>query len=234
MKNMRLYITVILCLMFAALLATAVVSADKRTEQDVVISEGSFESEYIMLLDKDDEIDVSVTVDSPSGGLVDVYMLSSSEYFDYPDDTFSPALSREGVTTTTFTFTVPADGSYYLIIDNMNNSRPSDAIPTGSVTVDYEYDDPLYTDLGNIEEAAEAVAFTCIAMIVVGIVIVIVIIVVIVYFVTKKEKPPQYPTQYQPPPQQPPYQQYPQQPQQPYQPPPQQPPQQPPPGQQPP
>ncbi len=224
---MRKLIIVILCLMWVALITTTVVSADKRTKEDVLISEGDYVDESLLFLDTNDRIDVSVTVNSPSGGLVDVYILSSSDWFDYPDDPFSPEISREGVTTTSFTFTVPEIGSYYLIIDNVDNSRTSDTVPTDSVTVDYEYDDPSFE---KIEEAFWTAAWFCIAGVIAVVVIIVVIIVVVVFLLTKKEKPPQYPPQYLQPPQTqyPGYQQYPQQPQQPYQPPPQQPPEQPP------
>lgn len=219
---MRRLIIVILCLMWVAMITTTVVSADKRTKEDVIIPEDDYVDESLLLLGEGDEIDVSVTVTSPSGGLVDVYIISSSEWIDYPYDPFTPEIAREGVTTTSFTFTVPELGSYYLIIDNENNSRASDTVPTGSVTVDYEYEDPSFEQ---IEEALELATWICIAGVIIIVVVIIVIIVVVVMVISKKEKPPQQP-QY--PPQQPPYQQYPQQPQQPYQPPPQYPPQQPP------
>jgi hypothetical protein len=227
MKNLGKFIMVILCLMCAALLVTSVVSADKVTEEDVVIPEDSYEDVFWLLVYEDDKVDVSVTVDSPSGGLVDVYILSSSEWFDYPDEPFTPELSKESVSTTSFTFTAPEAGSYYLIIDNVDNSRSNDAIPTGSVTVDYEYEDVLAE---KVEEAFWTGMWICIVGIII-IVVVIIVIIVVVLKISSKGGPPQQPPQYQqqyPPPQQPPYQQYPQQP---YQPPPQQPPQQPPPGQ---
>ncbi len=221
MKNMGKFIMVILCLLFISLLTVSVVSADKIERTNVVIAEDSYDSVWLLGLTEGEEIEVSVEVVSPTGALIDVYIIPSADIYDYPDDPFAPEITREGVSTTTFTFTTPDAGSYYLVIDNVDNSRASDTEPTGSVTVNYEYDDPLE----EWQEAAEALAWTCIAIIVVGVIIVIVIIVVIVMVLTKKEKPPQQP-QY--PPQQPPYQQYPQQPQQPYQPPPQYPPQQPP------
>ena len=221
MRRMKMFAAIILCLLCIPLLTASVVSADKIEVTNEVIPEDSYDSVWLLGLTDGEEIDVSVEVVSPTGALIDVYIMSSSDYLDYPDETFSTEISREGVSTTTFTFTTPDAGSYYLVIDNVDNTRTSDTEPTGSVTVDYEYDDPLE----EWTEAAEALAWTCIAIIVVGVIIVIVIIVVIVMVLIKKEKPPQQP-QY--PPQQPPYQQYPQQPQQPYQPPPQYPPQQPP------
>lgn len=229
MKNMGKLIIVILCLMCTTVLFTTVVSADKIKETNEVISSGSYKSVMLLGLTEGEEIEVSVEVVSPTGGLVDVYILPSSDYFNYPDDPFSPELSREGVTTTTFTFKTPDTSGYYLIIDNVDNYRTTDTVPTGSITVDYEYDDPLE----EWTKAAEAIALTCILGIVAIVVIIVVIIVVVVLLLAKKEKPPQYPPQYpqQPQTQYPGYQQYPQYPQQPYQPPPQQPPQQPPPGQ---
>lgn len=225
---------VILCLMYLTATTAAFVSGDdnKTTKTGVVIAQDDHESEWLLWAGKDDEIEVSVTVTSPSNGRVDVYIISSSQYSYYPTGSFTSARSSEDRSSHSFTFTVPDDQTYYLVIDNEDNSRTTDAVPTGSVTVDYEYDNPLAKD---IEEAFWTATWFCVAAVVI-IVIIIIVIIIVVLHVTKKPKPPQYPPQppYQQPYQQPPYQQYPQQPQQPYQPPPQQPPGQPPPGQPPP
>jgi hypothetical protein len=161
--------------------------------------------------------------------------MSSDEYYsNYPNGDFYPVEAKERVSETTFKFKTPDDQFYYLVIDNEDNSRSNDAIPTGTVTVDYEYDNAIADDL---EDAWNTAMLMCIIGVVVAVVVVIIIIVVIVMLIKGKDKPPQYPPQ-QPYQQQPGYQQYQQPPgyppqQPPYQPPPQQPPPQGPPPQQP-
>lgn len=231
MRKTRILIALILCLMFAAVFSPAPASAqEKITYTNVLIYENDYEYHSLWALNQDEEIDVSVDVTSPSGGLIDVYILSSSHYSSYPDGVFTPTIEKEGVSSTDFTFKAPDDATYYLIIDNEDNSRSTDAVPVGDVTVSYEYDDPIYASIQDIEEAAEAFAFGCLMIVVIAVIIIVVIIVVVIFLIVRKPKEPaaQAPAPY---PQQPPYQQ----PQQPYQPPPgQQPPYQPPPGQQPP
>jgi hypothetical protein len=233
MKMYKLTMVIIVVIFFTTVLASASVSGqddEKTSKEGVFIGFGDYESEMFIGLEEDEEIEVTVTVTSPVNGKVDVYILSSSEYHSrYPTKTFYPALAKENITTTTFTFECPDDQTYYLVIDNEDNARANDAVPTGSVTVDYEYDDPFAATLKDIEEGFWAVWWMCIAGVVIAVVIVVVIIVLIFYFLFKKDKPPQYPAQYQ---------QYPQAqigypgyPQQPYQGPPQQPPSPPPPQQ---
>ncbi len=222
MRKTRLLIALILCLMFAAAFSAGFVAGQEKTKlTDVVIAEDSYKSDSWILTSDGDKIEVSVDVTSPSGGLVDVYVISFDQIDNYPGGSFSPAVTREGVSSTDFTFTVPDDQWYYLVIDNTNNSRASDTVPVGSVTVDYEFTNPW---LEEIEDAF----LTGIMLCILGLVIIVVIIVVVIFLVLRSGKKA-------PPPAQPPQPYPPQQPyQQPYQPPPGQQPYQPPPGEQPP
>jgi hypothetical protein len=226
MKKRILLGTAVLCLILITFLAPGMVSSDKITETDVNIYDGGYESESFFGLSLNEKIDVSVTVTSPTGGTVDVYVLSYGEYTsNYPNGNFEAEITRENVETTSFSFKNPDSQWYYLIIDNQDNSKSTDATPTGDVTVDYEYDDPMFADIEAFEDAAETAIFTGMMMCVLGIVVIIVVIVLVVYLVIRagkdKQPPPQqYPQQYQQPYQQPPPGGYPAQ--QPYdQPPPQ-------------
>jgi flagellar basal body-associated protein FliL len=233
MRRKILLGTIVMCLIFAALLAPQAAAADKITKTGEIIYEDSYESDWLLGLGKGEKIEVSLDVVSPTGATVDVYILSSSQYSNYPSGSFSPTVAHEDVSTADFTFKSPDDQSYYLVIDNEDNSRAADAVPTGDVTVNYEYDDPLSIILSDLEDTAEDAFWTGMMICVIGIVLVIVIIVVIVVLVVKSGKSKQPPPQQQY--QQPPYDQqgaYPP-PGQPYQPPPgdqppAQPPQQPP------
>ncbi len=191
--------------------------ADIIEKKDVVISPGDDVGERLLWANKDDEIDVKVTSDIE----VDVYIMTRDDYLDvsplFPD--YSKAkISKKGVTFTEFTYTIPDDQSYYLVIYNPNDT---------DATVDYEYTDILDEDLEELGEAFGMAVGMCIAVVV----IIIVVIVLIIYLIFRKRSstPPSPPGVY--PPQQPPYPppQYPGYP--PQQPPPGQPPARPPPEQ---
>jgi flagellar basal body-associated protein FliL len=216
---------IVMCLFGAAMLVPGMVSAqttiDDTISDTVTIYQNGNEQEWLLGLSQNEKIDIYVEVTSPAGASVDVYILSSTERMDYPDESFTPTVAHEDVTVADFSFKQPDSQSYYLIIDNEDNSRTTDAVPKGDVTVEYEYDNPLAV----ISEAVEEAIWTGFMICIIGIVLVIVVIVVIVVLVVRSGKSKQ------PPPQQyPPQQQYPQQGAYP----PQQQPYAPPPGEQPP
>jgi hypothetical protein len=213
--------TIIMCLIGAALLVPGMVSAQDTISDTVTIFENDNEQKWLLGLSQNEKIDIYVEVTSPPGASVDVYILSSTERSNYPDGSFTPTVAHEDVSVADFSFKQPDSLSYYLVIDNEDNSRSTDAVPTGDVTVDFEYDNPLSAILDPVEDALWTGFMICI----IGIVLVIVVIVVIVVLVVRSGKSKQ------PPPQQyPPQQQYPQQGAYP----PQQQPYAPPPGEQPP
>jgi len=77
MKKTRLIIALVLCLMFAAVFYSGSVLGQEKTKlTNVVIAEDDDETVSWILIDEGDKIEVSVDVTSPSGGLVDVYIIS--------------------------------------------------------------------------------------------------------------------------------------------------------------
>ena len=87
-----------------------------------------------------DRIKVEVTVSS--GGPVDVYIMSETEYLKYDGGwEFKPDVAKEKVVHTTFTFENPDGNEYYLVIDNKDNLRSNDAVPTANVN--YNYTSPI-------------------------------------------------------------------------------------------
>jgi hypothetical protein len=213
--------SIILCLIGAALLMPGMVSAADTISDTATIYNGGYEDEMLFGLGTNERIDISVDVTSPAGASVDVYIIASTEKYDYPSESFTPVVAHEGVSNADFSFKSPDSQTYYLVIDNTDNSRSSDAVPTGDVTVNYEYDDPLSAIIESFENTAEAAFWTgtliC-ATVVIAIVVVIVLIVWLIVRAGKSSPPPQQPY----PPQQYPQQPYPQQPypQQQYAPPP--------------
>jgi hypothetical protein len=228
----------VLCIMIVGLLGVTTVSADDMISvEDDIIYSGDYEYVYLWGLDKDEKMNVEVSVDSPAGATLDVYVLSNDEFTEYQNgQTFTPKVSHEDVSSASFKFKTPDSQTYYLVLDNMDNGRSTDAVPTGDITVDYEYTNPLLAALDVVEEGIMTAMMMCILGIVIIVVIIIVVIVVIIKVAGKGKQPPPQPQQPYPqqPYQQPPpggYQQQPP-PQQPVEQPPVQPDQQPPPDQQ--
>jgi hypothetical protein len=76
-----------------------------------------------------------------SGGPVDVYMMNSKQYGKYADGgSFKAEVKKENTEHTKFTFENPDDSTWYLVIDNMDNARSGDAIPTSDVEYQYVAD----------------------------------------------------------------------------------------------
>ena len=207
-------------------------SEAKRTLKDVELEEDSYKS-YLLISSMDDEVEVNFTV--TSGGNVDLYIMTSEMYRDrYQQDLhFNPAMVRENITTARFTWTQPDDSTYYLVIDNWDNGRTTDAKPTGNVTYDLFYDDGFLDDLDELFGMAMMMVVGCCLL-------VIIVVVVVIWLLFRKKKDNQGTVVIPPPVAYPPGGQpsypgappsYPQSPQPPYQPPPgfnQQPQQQPP------
>jgi hypothetical protein len=194
---MRRKLVIMATILLVFLLSAAIVSAGTIEKDDVTIDPEDYKRETFYLTDSDQKIDVKVTSDIP----VNVYIMASEDV-DYTSPDFTKAkVKKEGITTTSFSYTVSDDQTYYLYIHNPSN--------TTAATVSYEYTDYL-------EEAVEeAFAFLGMALLLcVGIiVIIIVVIVVIIYLATRSRKskqqfPPPPPPGYQQPP--PPGQQPPQ------------------------
>ena len=157
-------------------ISLAIVGHAVGTEKlDVVIDplDDDFET---LFASRGDSIQISVSASDN----VNVYIMSGDNYWDYPVDYSKAAYSREGVKDVSFSFTVPDDSSYYLVIYNPNPTQ---------VTVDYEYSDPLRED---IETAAAYGFMMCFG----GVIFIIVIIVLVVYLVVKKDKRPTQPQTY--------------------------------------
>jgi disulfide bond formation protein DsbB len=204
----KLVFIIIISLLF--LLSTTFVSAEMIEKNDVKIDPEDYEDELMGYASKDEKIDVSVTSDIP----VNVYIMASEDVNYFKPDFNKEKKKKEGVTSTSFTYTAPEGQSYYLYIYNPSNVTIAH--------VNYEYTDLLE---GSVEEAMAFLGMAtliCVAIII----IIVVVIALIIYFITRRRKsappPPPPPPMQQPgyPPQQPGYQQQPQQGYQGYPPPP--------------
>ncbi len=232
-----LLITMLLALFMSSLLAVAPESAaTKYTDQ--TLSKDSHEV-YSLYGGADDEFSIVVTV--TMGAKIDVYIMRYTEYSNYSKgEDFTPVKIWENTSSVNEHWIMPDDSSYRLVVDNENNSRDSDAQPSGSVTYDIEERNL------SLEDAIEELfgyGLVCVATCCGGAILVVVIV---VYFLMRdrgggggrrksyvspfKPMTPRPPNQYQQPPagpQQPPYGQQPQYGTPPPPPPPSMPPQQP-------
>ncbi len=205
----KAWIILVLSILVFSLVGT--VTADTTSKQDVSIYAYEDKGESLFYATEGDKVDVNVESDMP----VDVYIMLSNDYYSIdsgPGTDFSSAkYSNTRITSLTFSYTIPDDQSYHLVIYNPNN---------GTATVSYEYTDFFGARLDDALDTAEDLSwgFAWVAlMIVVVIIVVIVVIVLIVYFVVKKGRPqqpyppqqPGYPQAGYPPQQYPPGYQYP-------------------------
>ena len=189
-------------LVFSALfLCTTALGEGTYDLKDYVIDEGTYYSDVLWWVQKGSEVTVSVSVNlSYSNSRVDVYILNADEFDKYPLQQFHPAYVVENTASTTFTWTVPDDQTYYLVIDNQDNVRPSDAVPTGDVMVDISRSAPFSDMFNELDKSMENFMWVAIGA---GVAVVVVIIVVIVIVVVaaggkKRETPPYAPQQMQP------------------------------------
>jgi hypothetical protein len=177
---------------------------------------------YWLWSDSGDDVEINFSLDL--GGNVDVYIMTSDEYWDrYVNDTdFHPAMSWVNVRAVKETWEQPDDQAYRIVIDNWDNAKNNDTVPTGDVQYDLFYDDKLDEKIDEIlGMAGMALAGCCL--------LIIIVIVVVIWLIVRKKNsdtvviqtpggyppmgppgyqpqgPPQQQPQYQPgPPQQPP------------------------------
>jgi len=215
-ENMRRYIA--LAALLVVLLVPAAASATDVTDHET-IDVGDVYQTPILFLSEGKSLKVTVTSDKN----IDVYITNSMVY----DANITALYSKLNTKSTSFTWKNPEIGTYFLVVDNANNTNiPGSANPTGPAIVTVVHSEPFGEA---VEQAALFAGMMCIAIVVVVVIIVVVIIVVIYMLVKKKKEPAAAP-----PPQpyaQPPYQPPPGQPQPPMQPPGQYAPPPPPPGQ---
>ena len=119
---------------------------------------------------------------------VDVYVLTSTYAYSYPES-FTPTKSKEKTMSAEFSMTFKAGETYYVIIDNLDNSRSTDAIPSGDVTYDASYPNVLDQLVDDVGWAAT----WCLIWIILIVVIIVVVVILIIYFVTRKPKTPPQP-----------------------------------------
>lgn len=154
----------------------------------------------------------SPTIKVTTNASVDVYVLTTLQYSGYPES-FTYTKAWENTKSVDSKIKVESGESYYLIIDNMDNGRSTDATPKGDVEFSATYPNYLDRFSKEVEDLAWTGFWVCMGPIIIAVIVLVIIIIIVIYLVVKKKKPEQQQPQYQ----QQPYQQQPQYQQQPYQ-----------------
>jgi len=84
---------------------------------------------------------ITVDVNVTSGGPIDVYFMKTSEYDKLQaNESFKTVVSKQGVNKTSFEWKKDDDEDeyYVLAIDNRDNARSNDAIPTSDIEYNFE------------------------------------------------------------------------------------------------
>jgi|GEM_PF-6662139 len=120
-----------------------------------------------------------------SNATIDVYVLTASESINYPTGNFNAVKAVENTKSADFTIKSDSTNSYYLIIDNEDNSKSTDALPTGDASYSATY--PNFMDIAT--KQVDTVVTTCLIGAISIIVIIIVVVIVLIYFIVIRKKP---------------------------------------------
>jgi hypothetical protein len=116
---------------------------------------GDFKKYTIVGGDSDDEYSIDLTV--YNGSRADLYILSKAELDNYEEGLpFTTSFAEEDVTTVDDNWFKPDGGTYYIVIDNQDNIRSSDAEPTGNITFYVSY-----FNVTDVEEFFESIGDIC-------------------------------------------------------------------------
>jgi len=156
-------------------------AADYSKKDKTVWKNGYDAYDFFLNGDYLTEIDLRVT----NGSKVDVYILSLEEYWNYRDGKhFTPLFARERTRRVDRAHENDLEEGVaelaYLVVDNRNNSRDSDAEPEGSVTYDLE--------MSLVEEPLPLIA----QLLCLGIVIAVVAVVAYIYWKFFRNKGERY------------------------------------------
>ncbi len=110
----------------------------------ISVPAGSYYREDIFPPSDGSPFQVSAVAINGSGPF-DLYIVHSLDFLGaYPNGSFAPLATWENVTVVSVAFAFPSRiDNFSLIIDNLDNSRPSDALPSGMVHVNLTRTPPL-------------------------------------------------------------------------------------------
>jgi heme/copper-type cytochrome/quinol oxidase subunit 2 len=182
--NNKLKALVIPAMLTLSVILLVVASAPAQAaanKKQGTVSYGSYEQILVGTWTTSTDLHFTVT----SNTTIDVYVLTAEDIINYPSGSFSPVKAVENTKSADFKIKSETTNSYYLIIDNTDNSRSSDALPKGDAAYNATY--PNWMDTAG--HTVDSIVSTCILGAIAVVVIIIVVIIVIVYFVVIRKKP---------------------------------------------
>jgi hypothetical protein len=122
-------------------------AAQDLQRDDIAVAQGQYFREDIFL-PADGSIWQVTAVVLNNTSRIDLYIVRTTDLvFGYPDSAFSPLETRENVSYASILWRPDSRReAFSLIVDNLDNSRPSDARPTGEVHVRLVRSPPLHTN----------------------------------------------------------------------------------------
>ena len=174
-----------LVLSFLAILGCLIIllpsTVSALESKDEFLAADEYQTYSMFLMGKDDKLNVTLRI--TNGGPGDLYVIKSAQLTNYDNgEDFLPAAFKENVNgEVTLTWTQPDDGMYYIVVDNWDNNRSSDAYSRSNMTYDINYD---YTS----EDLDDLFAFLGGILIVMVVVMVIINILILVWIYKDAEK----------------------------------------------
>lgn len=169
-------------LLILILFSSFFITVEARTTQklDVHLDPNDFVSDSLTGASRGDKVEFYIESNNP----VDVYIMTNEDYRDDvigPDPDFKYATYSDlNVSSTTFTFTIPDDGLYVLVVSNPNNQ---------TAILDYKITYP------EDEISGDDAIWCCLSFFIV--IIVIILLIFFFWYLNRKRKPT-YLDQYQP------------------------------------
>jgi hypothetical protein len=138
---MRKAYSIMFIFIFAlSLIAASAISA--TYDESETVSPEDYEAGWLLWISDGDDVDFEIDSNEP----INVYIMDSTAYYSIPSQsTYSASdfsdneYSRTGVTSTSFTWTVPDTQTYYLVMFNPSQTTDAD--------VDYSYTDTLSSSI---------------------------------------------------------------------------------------
>jgi hypothetical protein len=172
----------LLLFMVVAPLAAVPTAATPVTKEGTVVYE-SYEEYTVGTWATSTSLHFTVT----SNATIDVYLLTSSDFINYPTGNFNPVKAVEGTTKADFKITASTSESYILVIDNQDTGRPGNTKPTGDISYTATY--PNFMD--TVPDTVNNIFNTCMISAIAAVVIVVIVVIVIIYLVVRKKPEPQ-------------------------------------------
>ncbi len=120
----------------APALASGAALAASPVEDIIIVLSGEFYKEEIFPPTDGSPWHLTATLLNGTGP-IDLYIMPTTELIAaYPTGSFAPVIAKENVTSANFDFSAPSRlQSFVLIVDNLDNPRPTDAHPRGEARV---------------------------------------------------------------------------------------------------